>query len=607
MEKKIYNSELVDAAQKGNVDEMKIHFKKTSTLPTKDDQFYFALYFASFNGKEDIVKYLLAKKVDPNYTVGSYLTPLHAAILNKHDSIVELLLQHGANVDPKIKVKSGKKIVEKNYFCSPLICAAYKSNEKVTELLLKRGAIVNVKLQSIDVDKNKKTTYYQQSTSEDKNENYLIYGTFSSYDLRNDDSSEHSIIGFTPLHFVIRSGGESIAQLLLDYGADINARCKIDLTPLCLACDKKTLKMVKFLLKAGADMKAQVNNGKHLLCYILHCIVIDSFQECYEEYEKSAWVERSKIFSYFLKIGADPNGWSSKDKESVLHRAASDGLAHAVHLLLKHGANVNAVNGDLKTPLECTVSHLQELLTDIQDSYSCLSDSSSDDDYHRHDMYTDSDEENFYQQEAENRRKEREEYRKRQYENRKIYNLTHNTYTFNLWQYKKNHNNDEGYTIFKDPNPFRMVSQLLTRELVRLEALGIRNCEQNVKFLQTTFVKPYYTRCKNELKKLKKNKIADDVNYYDFLLANDTKLIDYMKNKNIASAIDKGNCRKLFPNYCRYLRLNVKRGLKRKRTNLDDESDGSSDEDVAKGSVQMRGNPKRRRHHFIDGEMCVLS
>ncbi|XP_043461513.1 ankyrin-1-like isoform X2 [Leptopilina heterotoma] len=588
MDKEICQSPLFLAAVKGTAEEIKKHYEAASAAPKKKDNFYFALYFACFNGRVDVVKFLLENKVDPNYVVGSYLTPLHAAILNKHNSIVEMLLNHGANVNPKIKNKSGKKTVEVNYFCSPLICAARTQNGKVIEMLLQRDSVVNTKVQSVDYNK-KKSMYYRRSEPEDEYERKLIFGTFDS-DKLSKEYSDHSQMGFTPLHFAIKGNKQAIAQLLLDHGANINESSEFGLTPLCLACERNDVDLVKFVLKAGADMKAQVANGKNLLSYVIRCIIIDSFQHSYDEYEKQVWIDRCKVFSYLLKVGADPNGWSVKNKESVLHCAARNGVPHIIHLLLKYGANVNSVDNELKTPIEYAVSSLQETLEEIQDVYYWDISSSDDDDY-RSRFFDDSEEEEEHERDMEDRQKEREARRKHKFDNRKIYNLTHNKYTYNKFKYEKDQANDEGYTIFKDPQPLRLVSQLFVRELVRLEALGKKNAQQNVKFLQTKFVKPYYTRCKNELKKLKKNVIADGVNYYDFLIANDDKLKEFMKNAKIAKEINEKNCRELFPNYTRDLKLNAKRVMKRKKSKVDEESSGSSDDDVQVGG----GRAKKRR------------
>lgn len=499
--------------------------------------------------------------------------------------------------------------METNYFASPLLCAAYKNNEKLVEMLLKKGAIVNTKLQSIIAFKKALGENGKITEKENENEYRLKYGSFSLYVLNQEDKHWREF-GYSPLHYAIRNNQSKIAKLLLDQGANVDARSENDLSPLCLACGKDESSLIQLLLKSGVDLNSEVNNGKHILRYALKCVFDNTLGEPYDGYNKTEWILQNETFAYLLKIGADPNGWSSVKKENVLHYAANNGMANAVHLLLKYGANVNSVDGELKTPLDYSVSHLQDLLQNIQDNYCYAPDSSSDDDYYENRHYSDSSEEEAREVELEERRKAREEERKRQYEKRKIYNLTHNTYTYDVWQYRKNINNDEGFSVYQDPDPFRLISQLLTRELVRLEMLGKRNVKQNVKLLESVFVKPYYTRCKNEMKKMKKTTIADGVNYYDFLLASDEKLTELMKNPKISSVIDREYCRKTFPNYCRFLRLNVKRGTKRKRSDDDDDDDddvsnGSSDEEVGKGSVQVRGKPKRR--HWMRNDDCVIS
>lgn len=102
-----FSSEFVTAAEQGNYPLIKKLYKQVSTRKSKNEECYFALYFAAFNGVEKIVQFFLSKNVNPNFVVGTYLTPLHAAVLKEHDKIVEILLNHGADVDPKIKIKTG--------------------------------------------------------------------------------------------------------------------------------------------------------------------------------------------------------------------------------------------------------------------------------------------------------------------------------------------------------------------------------------------------------------------------------------------------------------------------------------------------------------------
>jgi ankyrin repeat protein len=53
-----------------------------------------------------------------------------------------------------------------------------------------------------------------------------------------------------------------VARLLLERGADVNARAKDGLTPLHAASSFAELAAVRLLLEHGADVKAEDNHGR---------------------------------------------------------------------------------------------------------------------------------------------------------------------------------------------------------------------------------------------------------------------------------------------------------------------------------------------------------
>ncbi|XP_051169106.1 ankyrin repeat domain-containing protein 49-like isoform X2 [Leptopilina boulardi] len=111
-EKPPYCSGFVVAAKKGNIKKLKNMFNNISKLSTKEEQCFYALYFAAFNGHVNIVKFLISKNINPNFVIGSYLTPLHAAVFSKNnEKIVPILLNAKANVNPKIKVTNSRFMV----------------------------------------------------------------------------------------------------------------------------------------------------------------------------------------------------------------------------------------------------------------------------------------------------------------------------------------------------------------------------------------------------------------------------------------------------------------------------------------------------------------
>ncbi|MGL5955377.1 MAG: ankyrin repeat domain-containing protein [Brevinema sp.] len=59
---------------------------------------------------------------------------------------------------------------------------------------------------------------------------------------------------YTPLMHAIRHGNDEMAKVLIDYGANVEAKTTIDETPLKLAIRQKNYSLVKLLIDHGADV-----------------------------------------------------------------------------------------------------------------------------------------------------------------------------------------------------------------------------------------------------------------------------------------------------------------------------------------------------------------
>ena len=65
----------------------------------------------------------------------------------------------------------------------------------------------------------------------------------------------------TPLHEAANRGNAALVQILLDAGANIDARCADGWTPLMRACNAKALDVARLLVEAGADIHAKSREG----------------------------------------------------------------------------------------------------------------------------------------------------------------------------------------------------------------------------------------------------------------------------------------------------------------------------------------------------------
>ncbi|XP_059398460.1 poly [ADP-ribose] polymerase tankyrase-1-like isoform X1 [Carassius carassius] len=235
-------------------------------------------------------------------------TPLHLAAGYNRVRIVQLLLQHGADVHAKDK---GGLV--------PLHNACSYGHYEVTELLLKHGACVNAM----------------------------------------------DLWQFTPLHEAASKNRVEVCSLLLSHGADptlVNCHGKsaVDMAPTPELKERLTYEFKgNSLLQAAreADMTKvkktlalEIINFKHPQTHetALHCAV------------SSPHPKRKQVTELLLRKGANVNE-KNKDFITALHVAAERAHNDIMEVLQKHGAKMNAVDTLGQTALHraALAGHLQ--------------------------------------------------------------------------------------------------------------------------------------------------------------------------------------------------------------------------------------------------------
>ena len=142
--------------------------------------------------------------------------------------------------------------------------------------------------------------------------------------------NQRDINGRTPLHLAVYSGSKPTVGMLLEYGADPNAKDKVDYTPLHWAAYYGE-NLVEPLLQYKASLTG--NNRSRITP--LHI---------------AAWCNQVSVLKKLLKLGADVN--SSTYGHLPLHYAASAGSPESLAKLLSHeGVKVNALDDSGYSPL----------------------------------------------------------------------------------------------------------------------------------------------------------------------------------------------------------------------------------------------------------------
>jgi cytohesin len=169
----ILRSEIIKAAENGDLARLKALVAKGTDVNVKNTRGYTPLHWAVSQNHKDVVEFLIAEGADVDARSNGDSTPLHFV---KNKAVAETLITNGADME-----------VKDNKGYTPLLRAAKYRTKEVVEALLEAGALVDAK---------------------EKEE------------------------GQTPLHFAARRGNLEIAEALIAAGAEVNALDRSGDTPL---------------------------------------------------------------------------------------------------------------------------------------------------------------------------------------------------------------------------------------------------------------------------------------------------------------------------------------------------------------------------------------
>jgi len=281
----IDKEKLVQAVKEGYLDRVKQQIREIDLLDLREDLFKIAVS----SGQTDVLKFLINNRVDINARYENGNTLLMEAAQNNYFDVAKELISRGANV--RAKNKEGKTAF------SLAIDKARKDGQKkipikwikLIKLLGNNGADLNEKdefgesllfhaIMFNDVElvkvlltaadtKNVLFTVFSSYKSKTPLNNQQINELRDSAIIDVNEKSKHTDGEFqngnTLLMYAIKKGHSEIVKLLLDHGANIEAKNEEGNTTLGFAASmyKDDPQIIKMLLDYGADINARNNEG----------------------------------------------------------------------------------------------------------------------------------------------------------------------------------------------------------------------------------------------------------------------------------------------------------------------------------------------------------
>jgi len=232
----------VDLDQSSNVD----NNKSGKNLPDPNDlkeSLNLAFIQAARAGDLNKLKKLVDNGQDINTTHIGY-SALHYAVFYNHRSIVEYLLDEGANID-----------IIANTGLTPLMWGVDRGHVELVGFLLEceaDPAIVN--------QEGFSALHFAV-----RSKNYAMVEMLLSFNTETEEWTKvngRTKTGYTAINFAAFDGSLKILQLLVEYGGNVNICSYSNVSPLHRAITKKHIDVVEFLLENGADVDKNDDNKR---------------------------------------------------------------------------------------------------------------------------------------------------------------------------------------------------------------------------------------------------------------------------------------------------------------------------------------------------------
>lgn len=272
-----------------------------------------------------LAHYRIQENVDmnkPSLEDESGYTLLHYAVTNAKLNLVQLLIEHGADVNLK-----------NSRYLGPLDYAFFsrtKDTYDVYKLLLEKGADCKA------ADDSGITPLHRALRSQPLKTIKLLVDHGA-------DMTALHLNGMTSLHQVSQNSHVDVVQFVLDHGFDIDCMSEDGVTPLHHAAANGSPEASEFFLRRGAMVNTKSLNGKTPLIY---AVQRDHFNEM-ERFVTGRVNPQSKIVELLLECGANLS--DEKGGKSILEIATGEQCSVLTrNYLVRHVAKMQYLKLDIR-------------------------------------------------------------------------------------------------------------------------------------------------------------------------------------------------------------------------------------------------------------------
>jgi ankyrin repeat protein len=342
---------LIEAAKNQNMGALRTLLKQKVDVNAMDLEGMTPLLWAAYRNDLEAVKLLIAAGANVQLANRYEVTPLAEAAGNGNGEMIDLLLKAGA--DPNAAFGEGE---------TPLMAASRTGSVSGVKALLAKGAKVDA------VEEYRGQTALMFAVAEnhgdvakiliDAGANVNARSTFYDFKFRKVASggtqANYSRGGLTPLIFAARQGALEATKVLVEAGADMNlADPEFNVTPLLSAIYNDHYDVAAYLVEKGASIK------EGALYLAVEMRNLDYFGN-HPRKALTSKMDELAFIKFLLDRGADPNAPLTaklpprQTQSPVLTgngmtpfiRAARSADVTTMKLLLEHGADPKRASND---------------------------------------------------------------------------------------------------------------------------------------------------------------------------------------------------------------------------------------------------------------------